>query len=424
MYFEDVIWGIGRTIIQVIAVGWWVILPLGLFYIWNDFWVWGKNRLWRRGVKWMMLEIKIPRNIEKTPKAMESIFSSLHVMQKGIGFEDIYFKGEESPWFTCELVGYEGGVHFFIRFMAIYRNLVESVIYSEYPDAELTEAEDYTKLMPDIIPSDVYDMWGQDFILAKPNPYPIKTYEFFEENVSERRLDPISAIMEIMSRLREGEAIWLQYLIRPVSDGWKEEGDELRDKMMQRQKESPKLSLLGGLFQFFKNLSFAVAEYPVWPEEAKKDDKMRMPQLSPGERNVLEGVENKISKLGFETAIRFLYIDRQDSFTAANVSAVGGALRQFNTQDMNSFKPIKETITMVTSKIFTTQSWFRKNKIFLRKRRIHDLYKLRWFPPECSIMNTEELATLFHFPIISVEAPLLRRLDTRKGEPPANLPII
>ena len=80
-------------------------------------------------------------------------------------------------------------------------------------------------------------------------------------------------------------------------------------------------------------------------------------------------------------------------------------------------------MTKVTGRIFTTKGWFRENKLFYKKRVIYDLYRLRLFPPECSIMNTEELATVFHFPIISVESPLLRRLDTRKGEPPANLPI-
>ena len=427
MIFEDIVFGISKTILQVLAVSWWVILPVGLFFIWNEFWLWGKNRLFKRKMKWMILEIKIPRNIEKTPKAMESVFSALHAIRyKGVDLEDKYFRGEETMWFTCELVGYAGGVHFFIRFPEAARNLVESAIYSEYPDAELVESEDYTKLMPDVLPSDIYDVWGQDFVLARESAYPIQTYEFFEENVSERRLDPISAITEAMSRLKEGEAMWIQYLIRPVPDDWKKEGEAIRDKMMERKKESPRgfiQGLVEGLVQFLKNLSFAAAEHPVWLAEAKKEEKFKMLHLSPGENNVLKGVERKISKLGFECALRLLYIDKQDSFTMANVSAVSGALKQFNTLDMNSFKTLGETITFVTSKLFTTASWFRKNKVFIRKRMIYDLYRLRWFPPKCSILNTEELATIFHFPIISVESPLLRRLDTRKGEPPANLPV-
>ncbi len=167
----------------------------------------------------------------------------------------------------------------------------------------------------------------------------------------------------------------------------------------------------------------ASVEYPTWEGAEKKEEKLKFINLSPGERNVLEAVENKIAILGFEGAIRLHYIDHRESFTQANISAVNGALKQLNTQDLNSFRKFTGTDTFITSRKLTYKSWFRKSRLFFRKRLIYDLYRLRWFPPKYSIFNTEELATIFHFPLITVEAPLLRRLETRKGEPPSNLPI-
>ncbi|MDP3729551.1 MAG: hypothetical protein Q8R26_02250 [bacterium] len=425
MEFDPI--GLGRNVLQIIGASWWFLLPVGLFLIWHELWLWGLNQLWREQLQWTLLEIKIPRDILKTPKAMENVFAALHAMHsKSIDFEDIYFKGEELLWFTCELVGYGGGIGFYIRCPKGFRNLVESAIYSEYPDAEVTEAEDYTQLLPEVLPNDIYDLWGNDWILARESPYPIRTYPFFEANVDEQRLDPVSAITEVMSRLREGEAIWLQFLIRPVSDKWKKEGEDIRDKMMQRKKEKEKTlfdGLIDGLVQFFKNLSLAVIEYPTWPDQDTKEERMFFLNLSPGERLVLEGVENKISKLGFETAIRFVYIDKADSFSSANIVGINGAIKQWNTQDMNGFKLLKETRTYVTSRKLTYKSWFRKRRIFYLKRLIYDYYKLRWFPPKFSVMNTEELATVFHFPLTTVESPLLRRLQSKKGEPPFNIPL-
>ncbi len=419
--------GVAKSIWQVFSVTWWAIVPLALFFIWRDFWVWGLSRLWKKSISWTLLEIKIPRNILKTPKAMESIFSTLHaIYATNPGFEDIYFKGSGLHWFTFELVGYAGGVHFYVRCPKQHRNLVETAIYSEYPDAELAESEDYTELMPEILPNATYDLFGTDLILAKPDPYPIKTYDFFEANVDEQRLDPISAITEVMSRLREGEAIWLQYLIKPIpSDKLKAEGEAIRDKIMQRKKVVEKSgleALLGGLYEFSLNLFGAARSYPQWAGGAKKEESMKMLHQSPGEKNVLEGVENKISKLCFETVIRFIYIDRADGFSPGNVAAINGAFKQFNTQDMNSFRPLGDTMTFVTSKKLTTKSWFRKQKLYLKKRSMYDHYRLRWFPSKASTLNTEELATVFHFPLVTVESPLLRRLETRKGEPPANIP--
>lgn len=405
-------------------MSWWVILPLGLFFIWREFWLWGLNQLWMSKIKWVLLEIKIPKEILKTPRAMENVFSTLHgIYAKEIGFEDRYFKGESDYWFTFELVGYAGGVHFYIRCPEHNRNLVESALYSEYPDAEIHEAEDYTELMPETLPNTTYDIWGQDNILAKESPYPIRTYEFYESTITEQRLDPLAAITEVMSRLKEGEAIWLQYLIKPVSDKWKEEGEELRDKIMQRKAAKSPDGFIEGIAHFIRNLVTAPIEHPVWPG-ATREEKTPSTRLSPGEQNVLKGVENKISKLGFETVVRFIYIDRQDSFSPANIAAVNGAFKQFNTLDMNSFRPIGDTITYVTSRKLTFKSWFRKRRIFYRKRNIYEMYKLRWFPYKSSVLNTEELATIFHFPLVTVEAPMLRRVETRKGEPPAGLPLM
>jgi len=412
------------VVLRVLRVSWWIILPVGLFFIWNELWVWGLHNLWKRSLQWTLLEIKIPKNVLKTPKAMENVFSALHAIYvKNFGWEDKYFKGESFQWFTCELVGYAGGVAFYIRCPKIQRNLVESAIYSEYPDAEVIEAEDYTDLLPDVVPNDVYDLYGQDFILAKSNPYPIKTYEFFEAKVEEQRLDPISAMTEVMSRLKEGEAIWIQILAKPVPDDWKKEGEEIRDKIMQRKKPSQgDGGWAGGLMQFLRNLFIALIEHPSWSADAQ-EEKFKMLHLSPGEQNVLKGIENKISKLGFETVVRFVYIDRKDSFSWANISAINGAIRQLNTQDMNGFKVLGDTVTFVTSRKFTYKSWFRKRRVLYKKRMIYDMYKLRWFPGKNSILNTEELATIFHFPLVSVGAPMLRRIETRKGEPPAHLPI-
>ncbi len=428
MDWNLIIFGIARSAWYVFSVVWWIVVPLALFFIWRDFWVWGLNRLWKKSISWTLLEIKIPRNILKTPKAMENIFSALHALYAtDPGFEDKYFKGSDLYWLTCELVGYAGGVHFYIRCPKQHRNLVESAVYSEYPDAEIIDGEDYTELMPDVLPNAVYDIFGADFILSKPNPYPIRTYEFFEANVDEQRLDPISAITEVMSRLKEGEAIWLQYLVKPIpSDVLKAEGEAIRDKMMQRKKTvelSGLDALIAGLGEFVVNLFTAPRVYPAWSSASpKKEEGMKMLHQSPGEKNILEGVENKISKLCFEAAIRFIYIDRRDSFTPANVAAINGAFKQFSTQDMNSFRPLGDTLTFVTSKKLTTKSWFRKQKLYMRQRSIFDMYRLRWFPPKASILNTEELATIFHFPIVTVESPLLRRLETRKGEPPMNIP--
>jgi hypothetical protein len=416
--FWVIIFGILNVIWVVIKYGWWVILPVGLFFIFIDFWERGQRSLYIKKMKWVFLEIKIPGNVLKTPKAMDNIFTALHsIVESDPNWKEVFFKGKVLPWYSFELVGYAGGVSFYVRAPESAKHLVENAIYSEYPDAEIITADDYVNFMPAILPNDVYDIAAGDYILAKPNPYPIQTYPYFEANVEEQRLDPVAAITEVMSRLKEGEALWLQYLIRPVGDGWKKEGEEIRDKMYGRKKPEKKpsflMGIINGFFEFLWHLHRAPLIHPEWSSSKPSEDKGKTVTLSPGERSVLEAIENKIAKYGFQSAIRYVYIDRKDEFTQLNVAALLGAFKQFGTQDKNSFKAGPKP---------TAKFLFRKSKTYT-KRAMYDAYKARAFPAKTSILCTEELATVYHFPITSVGSPMLRRVETRKGEPPSNLPL-
>ena len=39
------------------------------------------------------------------------------------------------------------------------------------------------------------------------------------------------------------------------------------------------------------------------------------------------------------------------------------------------------------------------------------------------ILNTEELATVYHFPVMTVKTPFVKRTESKKSEPPVSLPI-
>ena len=416
--FWAIIFGILNVIWEIIKYGWWVILPVGLFFIFMDFWAWGQRSIFIKNMKWVFLEIKIPGNVLKTPKAMENIFTALHsIYTSDPEPSEVFFEGKVLPWYSFELVGYAGGVSFYVRAPESAKHLVENAIYSEYPDAEISQADDYVNFMPAVLPNDIYDIVGGYYILAKPDPYPIQTYPYFEAQVEEQRLDPVSAITEVMSRLKEGEAIWLQYLIRPIGDSWKKEGEEIRDKMYGRKKPEKKqgflIGIIDGFLEFIYHLHRAAVVHPEWAEKKASDDKGKAITLSPGERNVVEAIENKIAKYGFQSAIRFIYIDRADEFTQLNVAALAGAFKQFGTQDKNSFK---------TGPKIKIKKWLGQNKLYPKIALFKD-YKSRKFPDKTSILCTEELATVYHFPITSVGSPMLRRVETRKGEPPSNLPV-
>ena len=82
------------------------------------------------------------------------------------------------------------------------------------------------------------------------------------------------------------------------------------------------------------------------------------------------------------------------------------------------------------TKVKSVWLWFLdERRLYIRKRRIFRYYSKRWFPlfprPGGSyVLNTEELATLYHFPgRIVAPAPAVPRIEAKKGEAPPGLPV-
>ena len=378
-------------------------------------------------IKWVLLEVRIPRDIEKTPKAMEQIFSGLHGILTGVKFLDKYWKGKVQEWFSFEIAGINGVVYFFIRTPEQFRNLVEAQIQAQFTSAEIMEVLDYASPLSGKVPGDTYDISGVEYILEKPDYYPIKTYESFEEKQKERRLDPMAPFLEVLSKLGPNENIFIQYLLRPTGEkDWINEGREAIDKLLGKKVETKKSwlgSLSDSIHEFVVNLMKAIAIYPEWNPAKKEEVKTAIKSLSPGEKAIAEAIENKISKLAFRVCVRFAYISGKDNFNRANMAAVGGAFKQFNTINLNAFKGNKEAGTSVDQPRIITS--IKNRREYMRKINFVDRYIFRKMSKNGMdfILNVEELATIYHYPILVVETPTMRRVEAKKTEPPVSLPV-
>lgn len=389
---------------------------------WLDY----KKEQYLRSIKWVLLEVKPPPDVQKSPKIAENIFSGLHgVYIKPINWRRRFFKGEVQTWFSLEIVGNGGETNFYIRTPEELRNLVETQIFSQYSDAEIKIADDYVSSLPRYLPDDNYDLFGTELVFTKADAYPIKTYPFFEEESGKdefKRTDPLAPLAEIMASLEPGEHIWLQLLIRPTGDAWAKEAQAVVDKLVGKEPKVER-TMAGKIFdavdQFFPGGGAA-------PAEEKKKEEFSVQKLTPGQKFVLDQVENKIAKLGFKAGYRFLYLARKDRFHKSHISAVVGTFKQVYSNNLNTFKPNGDTLTIGSGWfpwLFPSGTGFGlKREEFKRKWQIYQDYKKRAFVRQVIVLNTEELATLFHLPGIGVKAPAFPRVEAKKGQPPAGLP--
>ncbi len=421
---------------EIFKYWWWVPTPFVIGSLAGFFWLYWKRTEWARKQEFILLEIKIPENVLKPIKAMENVFSGFWQLYSPVGLKDKWFKGKFSVPFSLEIVGIGGKTHFFVRIPVNARNLIESVLYSQYPDAEIMESKDYTKNIPQNIPNDEWDVTGHDYAFVKDDVYPIKTYaKFFEEKAEiskeEKRIDPLSVLLEGVAKLKPDEQLWVQINAMPVTgkeNDYIGRGKDIIDELSGRSvKPKPKpaikevTDLSIGVVKDAANvlISGKVADSP---SGDKSEEFPRPPQLTQGERDVISAIEEKISKSSFNVGIRYVYLAKKDVFFGPNVTIPMSFFTQFNTNNLNAFKPYSGTATSFN----TILLWFLdKRRSYSRKRKMFKRYVDReQISGATYIMNIEELASLFHFPSrMLAPSSAVSRVESKKGEAPLNLPI-
>ncbi len=431
--------------VPFLRVWWWILFPLFLSIELQTLYLWWMN--WDfayENKKWVILEVIPPKEVLVPLKAMEDVFTNMWApLYFPPNWRERWCEGElaDAPgWMSWEIVSVEGNLHFYLRVMQAYKATLETALYGHYPELEIQEVADYTKNVPQNLPNKEWDTYGEDFILGKPAPYPIRTYEkFFEpqgEKISaeEKRIDPMSSLLELMSRLGPGEQFWLQFTTLSVSDKEEPAFKASVDKVIADLSKRPikkKKTFLAEIAQMVfylivgptKEGSGEKASYK-WLDAAKTEEgDDREMVLTPGEREILTEVENKAKRPYFRTNIRGVYVAKRENFISANKTLTRSYFSHFQTQNLNHLR-----FSIVTRP--KTHYVFRKAIPLARTRKMFRNYVMRFTPlfpdrrREMAILNTEELATLYHFPIkiTGLVAPTMARVESKKGGPPPNLP--
>ncbi|MBI4458407.1 hypothetical protein HY633_05590 [Candidatus Uhrbacteria bacterium] len=396
-----------------------IIMIQGFWLLWVQ---WRQNKF-AATLTYNLLAIDIPRTNEQTPKAVEQVFSLISGAYSNLDAFEKYWIGKFQLTFSFEIVSIGGYIQYLVRTPTKFRDLVESAIYAQYPDAEIVEVSDYTGTVPKKYPDPEYELFGTEFVLGKPAHYPIRTTIQFEHNLSEEYFkDPLSSLLEVLGTIRASEQVWLQFLVTPTDDKWKTAGEEAVNKLVGK-KTTPKKSLVDdfvdipmGVLTELGSLINTSGEETKKPE--KKDDMLKMLNMTPGERGIVEAIQMKLSKVGLRAKIRMVYVGRRDVFSKGRIiSSIKGALSQFSALNMNGFKNYGKVMPKGD---YFYQRWFENGK----KMRILSRYKSRsneGAPPY--VLNIEELASIYHFPVMTVKAPTVKKTEAKKAEPPAGLPM-
>lgn len=439
---------IGAGIWGFLVWTWWFWAFILLVSLTHSAWFFWRKSLYKEGTEFILLEIKIPREILKNPKAMEQVLTAIHSLRNVQGtLAEKWWDGEITRWYSLEVVTFGGETHLYVRVYKKQKSLMEAAFLSYYPDLELVEVEDYAQRFPqdtEEMDEQGYDAWGSEVILAREAAYPIKTYEEFESPDENKQYDTMSSFLELFSSIKREEIIGFQILIAPADLDWGKKWEGLLAKLKKGNEEAA--AKLGTTISFPSD--YALGPLPMFEVSTPTKDEMKFLKTAfrtPGETKVLEAVGRNLSKPAFDTLMRYIYLAPKSMYSdAIPRRGIQGVLNQFSSLDLNRLvRNDKTAVSTARVALFHFPFIFPKKRGYLKKSRNLYNYIRRELPEEEIIgklmtshifnwnihtkrfeMNTECLATVFHPPsIMSLTAPHIKRVESRKGGPPAGIAI-
>lgn len=351
----------------------------------------------------VLLLVAVPKEIgekeEEAKKQEKEIISAAEPMYASLST----LLSQKTPFLfpkthiTFEMAAYGQEIYFYVNTTRKQKDYVEKMVHSQYPKAVIEEVEDYNIFRP--------DGYSAAMELKLKNSYmvPIKTYLKIET-------DPLNTLTTALSKLGKNEGAAIQFLIRSTSSSWRTHGVKVAREMQQGKhfteigKSSVKAAAKGASKMFEKMYSDVIMTEMDWERE-KHRQVMGQPEeepkrLSPMEEEFVKALEEKANKQGFEVNIRIVTSAQTKEDAEMQMQNIMNAFGGFDAPEFNGFKASRKS----------------------RKKVIHD-YIFRSFGKKSSmILNTEELTSVFHFPIKTTETPGIRRLEAKQAPAPANLP--
>lgn len=414
----------------VFAFGWLIgtaplWMPAALFIAFWRAWVWYVQSLYLSGRNPVLLEMLVPRDITKSPRAMETALALFSISSGENTFLARAWRGQVRPFFSFEIASFGGEIHFYIWTWANYKDEVAAAIYGQYPEVELHEVEDYASKFQ--LDPQKHEGFATEWRLecyhgVKPNDFNINAYqpksyidfELDKDPKEEFKVDPLSTILEFMGSIGKKEQMWVQLVIRKCGNVGVLYQDEMDHAWIHAvEHEVQKIRAQASILDDKTVEDLGLGELKRQPQ----------PRATWKQQEQMKTMERHLGKYPFEFGGRGIYL------------AEGHMHGPIYTGMRWLWKPINNPHYMAQLRPrrwhnpfdYPWQDWgnFRHN---LHLRRAIDAFRRRmffhtpWIIPT-NIITNETLATMWRPPSATVKVPGLRRIPSVKAEPPANLPM-
>lgn len=312
----------------------------------------------------------------------EALFSTIGGIKPHSGLLT-WFKGRADN-ISLEIVAQHGYIYFYVAIPQYLSRFMEQQIHAQYPNANIEEVPDYNIFQPRSA------IVGSYLKFVKPFIFPIRTYKDLE-------IDPLNAVTNALSKLKEEDGAVIQLVIRTAKPGWRNQGKKVASQMQQGKSMKEVMSSGRGFGKVVHDWTEAAVAKPKNPQENKKDY-----TLSPMEQETIKGLEKKASKAGFHVNIRIVVSSISQPVAQAYLENIVNAFSQYS--------------------IYEFGNGFMASQPRSINNLTHDFIYRRFDESKRVLLNTEELASVYHFPLPSTETPNIIWLLAKRAPAPVNMP--
>src|SRR5581483_3635787 len=330
-------------LVKILFYGAFVYVPffliLAVYKLMGDY----HRALYYAQIPWVLLEIKIPKDVFKSPRAMEFVIAGMSKPDYERNWYEKWWKGSTRQDFSLEIASIHGEIHFFIWTRKEQQRIIEGNLYSQYPGIEVFEVPDYTKQI-------VYDpktmgLIAFEFDLVKPDVYPIRTYIDWgmdKDPKEEYKIDPLTPLLEYMGSFGRGQIALFQIMLRRHMGG-ESKVKEYDSKVKEEVEISPGNKKL---IYVEKTIDKSAKDEIKKIEDAAKQKLDEEGKPIPGsgrflndtETDIIKSIWRKVSKNAFDVGIRIIYMAPKEIYSGGHIGGMVGGMMHFNANNFNSFK--------------------------------------------------------------------------------------
>lgn len=288
--------------------------------------------------------------------------------------------------FGFEIVANQGFVYYYVAAPVNLVEVVKQAVVSAYPTARLEEVAEHN-IFSQV--GKISGVIGGELNLKESFAYPIATYQ-------DLKRDAMQSLLNALSTLGKEDGAGIQILMRPAQPEWRKQANSLASR--KRKGEDKKNGVAGA-----RSLAQNFATAFVKPPEDKGGGEGKPKELSALEQATLDAIDEKTRYPGYEVLIRVVASSNIAQRSQAILNNIIASFALYDAPGKNGFKYVaaKDVEELTTA------------------------YIMRFFPQQNhkNILNSVELATLFHFPDQSnIPTSQLTRQDSKQVDGPRNIP--